>query len=106
MYCNRCRKDWQLLAQRLWLNSEIGEAWQARCPDCRKKLVRLQDVHASRDPYFRKSRYTKMQLRKHLDDLVQPGDPRFKMLYPEVQKKIDAKAEADEREAYEKNKHL
>lgn len=105
-YCERCRKDWQLIAYLRWLNSIVGEAWQARCPSCEKKLIRLRDVHASQDRYFRKSRYTKMQLRKHMDSLVQPGDPRFNMLYPEVQKKIDARLDAIEREEYEKNQSL
>lgn len=104
-YCEGCRNDWHLLAQLRWLNSEVGHAWVARCPNekCRKKVVRLRDVDAPRDRYFRKSKYTKMQLRKHIDSLIQPDDPRFDMLYPHVKKKINAKREADERRAYEAN---
>ena len=89
-YCHRCRKDWHLEAELAWLNSQVGEAWQSSCPDCGKKVIRLRDTMAGDDPYFRKSRYTKMQLRKHTDSLVQPGDPRFNLLYPEYEKKRQA----------------
>lgn len=92
-YCHRCREDWHLEAELAWLNTQAGEAWQAYCPGCNKKLVRLRDTMAKDDPYFRKSRYTKMQLRKHLDHLIQPGDPRFNLLYPHVKKQQEANQE-------------
>lgn len=95
-YCERCREDWHLIAYKRWLNSVVGEAWQAKCPTCRKRLKRLSDTHAKEDPYFRKSRFTKMQLRKHIDSLIQPDDPRFKLLYPEQAKKIQELKEHNE----------
>lgn len=101
-YCSYCREDWHLIAYLYWLNSEVGEAWQAHCPSCEKKLVRLRDVLSSQDPYFRKSRYTKMQVRKHQDNLLQPGDPRFNLLYPEHKKKQEALEAAQEKEFHEK----
>lgn len=96
-YCQPCRNDWQLQAVKRWLNSNVGDAWQSRCPYCHRKLVRLRDVEAGRDPYFRKSRFVKMQLRKHVDNLVQPGDPRFDLLYPQHKREREEREEQEAR---------
>lgn len=96
-YCVPCRKDFRLASFLVVLNSMVGMGWRADCPDCGKKLVRLQDVNARHDPYFRKSRYIKASIRRNQDALVQVNDPRFNYLYPQ-----HARAEAEALEAKEK----
>lgn len=100
-WCHACRKDWMLGAIQRWLNHLTGNVWCARCPDCGVRLIRLRDVQAMLDPYFRRSRFLKAQRRKHADSLVQYNDPRFDMLYPHLRKEREAKLEAQERQRYE-----
>lgn len=100
-WCNCCRKDFALLSQKRFVNSVIEEAWTSQCPECSKTLYRLRDVMAGQDPYFRVSRYIRSQLMKHQDYLVQPGDPRFALLYPEHAKKKREEENAKERATFE-----
>lgn len=58
---------------------------------------------APNDPYYRRSTKTRADVRKYADDLVQPGDPRFDILYPEHKRKREAEAEAKQRKEWEAN---
>lgn len=104
-WCARCRKDWALTAEKVWLNSAVKEAWIAHCPDCSRRLVRLRDVMAMHDPYFRQSRFIKASMRKHIDSLVQIGDSRFDMLYPQHKKQREEFYENEERKKYDEKTH-
>lgn len=78
--------------------------WTAKCPDCKRKLVRLQDVNARHDPYFRKSKFIKGSLRRNSDYLLQPGDPRFDLLYPQHARAEAERLEAKQKEIWNKTK--
>lgn len=100
-WCTVDRQDYALPAYFRWVNSFMGEAWVSHCPDCDKALYRLRDEMALGDPYFRQSRYMQRQVRKHLDSLIQPGDPRFKLLYPEHEKQRIERENELERKTFE-----
>ena len=100
-WCTRCRKDFGLPSFQRFVNTVIGMAWTAPCPDCNKCLYRLRDVMAGEDPYFRLSKYMRAQVMKHRDHLVQFGDPRFDLLYPEHAKKLAREQDIEERKTFD-----
>ena len=100
-WCTRCRKDFGLPSEMRFVNSVIGDAWTAQCPECDKCLYRLRSELAGQDPYFRLSKYMRSQVMKHQDHLVQINDPRFNLLYPEHAKKQAAEEEYEERKTFE-----
>ena len=63
------------------------DIWLANCDTCGKKLVRLQGNNAPYDPYFRQSKKARQSVARHRDNLLQPGDPGFDLLYPQHRKK-------------------
>lgn len=90
-WCDRCGKDFHLAA---YVSSVQGEKYfWAKCPDCRRKLVRyIENVHL--DPYYRRSFRLKVQRRELRKDLIQPDDPLFKVYYRQEWEKLE-KAKAD-----------
>lgn len=102
-YCTNDRQDYTLLAEELRLNSEIPMAWQARCPDCGKPLVRYTTGPVP-DPYARQSKKQRTIRRKHADDLMQVDHKNFDMMYPEHKKKREAYYEKKERTAWQNQK--
>lgn len=100
-WCTECRKDFGLPSGLRFVNSVIGDAWTAQCPECSKTLYRLRSEMAGEDPYFRLSKYMRSQVMKHQDHLVQRGDPRFNLLYPEHAKKQAEEEDLKERATYE-----
>ena len=68
--------------------NRFGKWFVAKCPKCGSECVRYStDKHL--DPYFKKSEKMKREREKYRDDLVQPGDSRFKSLYPEQWDKME-----------------
>lgn len=90
-WCRVCRQDWHIIAMRRWLSSLFPDVWEAKCPDCSTRMVRLVN-DAKNDPYFRQSKRVIMERRLYADDLVQMGDPRFDLLYPQHKKEREEKA--------------
>lgn len=84
-WCNNCRVDLKLRAVRRWINSKIGKGWVATCTGCYKTLYRYDNSEIT-DPYYRQSRFIQRERRKLRDDLLQPGDPGFELLYPQHKK--------------------
>lgn len=103
-WCSYDRFDYKLLAERRYQNARVGEVWKAQCPNCHRMLIRLIN-NASQDPYFRLSRIRQRERKLYADDLLQPGDPRFDLLYPHHKRQIEAHYEKQEREAWEKKEH-
>ena len=56
---------------------------------------------AGQDPYFRLSKYMRAQVRRNADYLVQPGDPRFNILYPQHAKDKNRQEDLAERKTFE-----
>lgn len=87
-WCQKCRKDWTLVAMKKTKSSYIGEVLVARCPDCKMELVRF--MNNPNDPYYRLSKRLKVERKKYAKDLLQVGDPGFDLLYPQHKKKREA----------------
>ena len=102
-WCEQCRRDYNLIGYKhrtdkafdvdngvmKFVYAERPIAWySAMCPK-RHELRRLiTDKH--RDPYYRLSRSVAFERSMLEDDLLQPSDPRFKYVYPEAWKKLQA----------------
>jgi hypothetical protein len=100
-WCTTDRADYALPAILRPVNSRIGEAWCATCPDCDKTLYRLKAENAKEDPYFRQSKYMTRQVRKHRDALMQPGDKNFNLLNPQHEKQRLERENDFERKTFE-----
>lgn len=98
-WCDRCKQDWDLIAERHWKSSLFPDVWGAKCPDCKLEMIRLID-DAQNDPYFRLSKKVRLERRKFADYLVQMGDPKFDLLYPQHKKEREEKALQAEREKF------
>lgn len=85
-YCRRDREDFDLVATQKYKNSVVGTVWFAPCPKCGRELIRLLGDKANLDPYFRLSRRVHADRVKYANDLLQPGDPGFDLLYPNFKK--------------------
>jgi len=108
-WCERCRKDFDAtgyLHSTLWvLNVDTGmtelshEAWpsawyESECPKRHNAIRYHTDKH--RDPYYHFSEIVKRGRARMERDLIQPNDPRFKLVYPEQWKRLQAEREAQE----------
>jgi hypothetical protein len=91
-WCRKCRKDFELIGIKKVKSSRVGEVWTAKCPECKRELVRL--INNPKDPYYRLSAKVRIERKKYAKDLLQIGDPGFDTLYPQHKKK---------REEYYKN---
>lgn len=106
LWCRRCRQDWHILADRHWKNSVFPDVWEAPCPTCGTEMIRLVN-DARNDVYYRFSKQVKLERRKFADDILQMGDPRFDLLYPQHKKEREEKARQLEIEKFnEKNRNL
>lgn len=90
----------KLVATRRYKNKSLGETWNAQCPVCKKWLVRLIN-DAMNDPYFRLSRKVRGDRKKYANDLLQPGDPGFDLLYPHHKKERERKEEEEAKKQWE-----
>lgn len=100
-WCRNCRLDWKVISKRHWINTIFGEVWVARCGDCGRRMIRLIN-DARNDPYYRLSTKTRRDVRIYADDLIQPDDPRFDVLYPHIKREREEKAEKLAKENYGK----
>lgn len=101
-WCQYCHLDWKLVAVRQFRNSILGTGWMARCPECDRNLFRLIN-DAANDPYYRRSKNTRADRRRYARDLLQPGDPMFDIIYPQMKRE---KEEKEAREEAKKQIHL
>lgn len=101
-WCRKCRIDWKVIAKKYWLNTVFGEVWAAKCDECGKLMVRLIN-DAPNDPYFRLSFKVKAERIKYANDVLQPNDPNFDILYPQHKRERLAREEKQQREAWEKS---
>ncbi len=102
-WCDSCRLDWKVLAERHYKNAVLGEVWMAKCGECGEEMIRLIN-DAKNDPYFRKSKKVQMDIRKYMKDLIQVDDPRFDILYPHIKAEREEKQARKDRESWEQNK--
>lgn len=90
-YCEDCDLDQRLPGyEQGYLDSfskkmgwKVTPRWYANdCKKCNRKLIRyITEKHL--DPYFRKSKKLRYLRRKYANELIQPNDPKFALLYPE-----------------------
>ena len=77
-YCKKCELDQDLPAIHAFYYG--GKKFTAKCKKCRKELFRLiAETHL--DPYFYESEKLRKQRAMMEKELIQPSDPRFKVLY-------------------------
>ncbi len=105
-WCNKCHIDIKLPAHRRVKNPDTGMVWYAKCPQCRRELIRMHN-NAKIDPYFVYSEKVKSDRLRYAKDIMQMDDPNFDLLYPQIKKERDEKAEKKAREEWDKkNKKL
>lgn len=90
----------ELIAMSKRKNKALGMVWSAKCPFCSKEVVRLIN-NAKNDPYYRRSKATRANVRKYARDILQPNDPMFDIIYPHIKKEREEKLEAKERYEWE-----
>lgn len=96
-WCDNCHKDFISIAykQVRQPKGQLPIAWHVgKCPCGYKALRYITDKGA--DPYYYKSFYMKLERVKLSNDLVQPGDPRFRILYPAQYRKMQEDREQQE----------
>lgn len=102
-YCKHCRLDQTHIAKGRY-HPVFDDIWVSQCERCNKKLVRLREHNAKYDPYFRQSPKVKKLARKYRDFLLQPDDPNFNLLYPQVKKQTENYYQNKEIEAWKNQK--
>ena len=100
-FCKSCKLDQDLREEKK--DNSYASWFEARCKKCDSRLFRYIS-EPSKDPYFRESRKLKAQRHAMRDDLVQPGEARFKTLYPEQWAKLEKAKESWELEQENKRK--
>ena len=83
-WCAKCRKDFSGPAYKQ-VSGTHGR-YVGCCPRGHEAYRNITEKN--RDPYYRDSEMVRRLRYTMRDDLVQPGDPRFKELYPEQYKKL------------------
>jgi len=104
-FCGKCRLDFEAVGHK-GVNRAYSEpiAWyEAKCPKCRKRLVR-RITDRSFDPYWHESRKVNEDRMRMAKDLLQPGDRGFDMAYPEHRRRIEAELERNERDQYDRER--
>lgn len=71
--------------------------YQGQCPKGHMVMRHITDKH--RDPYYHKSIKMRRERAMAADDLLQPNDPRFRLVYPNQWAKMEAERKADEERA-------
>ena len=84
-FCSSCRLDQKLLTFKR--QNRYGSSYTAKCEECEQSVWRFPDMKL--DPYFVESIKLKKERYLLKDDLVQPGDPRFKLLCKEQFDKME-----------------
>lgn len=82
-WCNICRKDCTGTGSRQvsTIRPHAPTAWyKGNCPLGHPMLRRITDK--AEDPYYSQSMMIKRQRAEAADDLLDPSDPRFHVLYP------------------------
>ena len=100
-YCDSCQKDFE--ARYFTRENRYGTWFVSKC-HCGNECIRYGD-NKHLDPYFKKSKKMRVERDKYKNDLVQPGEEKFKTLYPEQWKKMQD-AEERQREKERKEKEL
>lgn len=108
-YCEQCRKDFDAVGYKhsntTILNVDTGmseprfpsvpHAWYtALCPKRHEAVRHITDKQ--RDVYFNLSLVVRQDRARYERDLLQPSDPRFKLVYPEQWKKLQEQRDAQE----------
>lgn len=88
-WCDICKKDVFGPAHKRVMvpKGQLPIAWhESRCPSDHLVVRYITDKGA--DPYYRRSLMMKRERMKMAMDLVQPSDPRFRILYPQQYQKM------------------
>lgn len=102
-FCKKCDLD-QDLPGYVRSNS-YGEWFESKCRRCSKKMLRyITEKH--KDPYFYDSLKLKRQRIEAGDDLLQPGQPRFKTLYKDEYDRIEKAKEDYENEIKKRKERI
>lgn len=94
-WCDECSRDVVAHACKIEqrMNTDEPRAfYAAACPKGHRVIRRITDKH--NDPYYHKSLIMRRERAERADDMLQPHDPRFRIVYPEVWKKMEAEREA------------
>lgn len=96
-WCDECRKDFEAMGYKQIAahNREWPRAYYVGiCPKGHRAIRRITDKEG--DGYYYKSELIRRQRIDLADAMLQPHDPRFRSVYPEAWKKIEAEREAHE----------
>ncbi len=99
-WCVECARDVVAWAGKITQRMDTQRPrayYQAFCPKQHRLIRRITDKQW--DPYYHQSRIMRMERARQADDMLQPDDPRFRQVYPEVWKKMEAEREAAREQA-------
>ncbi len=94
-WCDECGRDVVALAAKVCQRMKTQEPrafYVAACPRGHRLIRRITDKQF--DPYYHQSTIMRRERVERADDMLQPHDPRFRIVYPEVWKKMEAEREA------------
>lgn len=88
-WCDYCERDFEGKGHKE-VRVPVGSVWLAYyvgiCPCGKHSLRYITDK--LKDPYFYKSLTVRVQQRLFPDEMLQPWQPRFKLLYPQQYQKL------------------
>ncbi len=88
-WCDYCELDFEGTGFKEVRRPPVGvffAYYVAFCP-CGQKAMRYITDKLT-DPYYYKSKAVKMQQAQHPDDMLQPWEPRFRLVYPKQYEKL------------------
>lgn len=100
-WCSKCQRDIVSYAykQVRYPKGQLPIAWHVgKCPDGHTLIRYITDKGA--DPYYHQSFFMRLERSRLANDLVQPDDPRFRILYPAQYRKMQEDREKADMQLY------
>lgn len=89
VWCESCLRDYSCMLRKH--GNELLAYYLGTCPN--NHQVRREITHASTDPYYLKSQRLRIERIQHADDMLTPADDRFKTVYPDKWRELEAARE-------------
>lgn len=99
-FCRNCDRDVISMGYKRVHKDGMG-TYLGQCPNGHG-LVRYI-TEKWRDPYWELSHKVRHDREKYADDMLTPDNPRFKVVYPDVHKRLEAEKEAYYQAQYERD---
>lgn len=97
-WCDECERDYETIGHKVVQEENRFHLLRAYyvgiCPASHRNIRRITDKQG--DPYYHKSIMLRRQRIDMADAMLQPHDPRFRVVYPDAWRRIEADREARE----------